>query len=150
MASVYRSLGCLFLHCRLIPISLKGHQHQTQTFTHPIISKIASKSIFLTIQSLPTLHTSPCVCCPLIRQYLGVLKPHTSIALCSSLMQRLSAMLLSNITQTCKCFLLSPSSLAVLLSSYLSRWWSPNLKFLNGLLVSGTSPLMKSCPSITQ
>lgn len=49
MAAVYWSLGCLFLHCRLKSISLKVHQHQTQTFTHPIISKVASKTIFLVI-----------------------------------------------------------------------------------------------------
>ena len=31
-------VGCLFLHCRLRPISSKADLHQTQSFTHPISS----------------------------------------------------------------------------------------------------------------
>lgn len=35
------SLGGFFLHCRIRPITSKALQHQTQVFTHPVVSSIA-------------------------------------------------------------------------------------------------------------
>lgn len=95
----------LFFHSWLRLLRAKVHQCHTQNFTPPVVLRVARTSRFLAIQGLPVLHTlGNCT------QRLLVIGKIEScgfkVPRCrsrqSSLTQRLSALWLSNITQTPK------------------------------------------------
>lgn len=121
------SLGSLFLHCRLTPVSTKAHQQQTEIFTHPIILKITQRDFLsFSLFYIPR-KTSPDNCYPPIRQALeGPKWPRSFWALwprdsmCYSSWHHLDATL--------------------------SDWWPRMVSSYEG----GTSALMKPCPNAIQ